>query len=176
MRTGRQTRERVSVPRPPGQGVSTEPARLYLQRLLVGIHLNPHNALTNQTGVDATNAYFTANFTMPPHSNIILHGQFPHSRFYSFTTYGTVNGTVGVATGSVFDYQINPDPGSQNPCQPGVRRDVGNRNFTLTISSEVKPNNPAPNTLYAGARGRPIRSYRSTSRCAFTSRIDCTCR
>jgi len=91
---------------------------------------------------------------MPPHSTIILHGQFPHSRFYSFTTYGTVNGVVGIATNWIFDYQINPDPGSQNPFQPGVRRDVRKRNFTLTISSEVKPNNPAPNTLYAGGAGQ----------------------
>ena len=133
---------------PPGQ-----PAYTY-NDCLWGYILNPNNALTNQTGIDANNAYFTANFAMPPHSKIILHGQFPHSRFYSFTTYGTVNGTVGVATSWIFDYQINPDPGSQNPFQPGVRRDVRNRNFTLTISSEVKPANPAPNTLYAGAAGQ----------------------
>ena len=133
---------------PPGQ-----PAYTY-NDCLWGYILNPNNALTNQTGVDANNAYFTANFAMPPNSNIILHGQFPHARFYSFTTYGTVNGVVGVATGSIFDYQINPDPGSQNPFQPGVRRDVKNRNFTLTISPEVKPDNPAPNTLYAGAEGQ----------------------
>jgi hypothetical protein len=90
---------------------------------------------------------------MPAHSKIILHGQFPHARFYSFTTYGTVDGTVGVATSWIFDYAINPDSGSQNPFEPGVRRDVRRRNFTLTLSSEVKPNNPAPNTLYAGAEG-----------------------
>ena len=89
---------------------------------LWGYVLNPNNALTNQTGIDANNGYFTANFALPPHSNIILHGQFPHARFYSFTTYGTVNGTVGVATSWIFDYQLSPDPGSQNPFQPGVRR------------------------------------------------------
>jgi hypothetical protein len=133
---------------PPGQ-----PAYTY-NDCLWGYVLNRNNALTNQTGIDANNAYFTALFEMPPHSTIILHGQFPHSRFFSFTTYGTVNGTVGVATSWIFDYQINPDPGSQNPFQPGVRRDVSNRNFTLTISSEVKPDNPAPNTLYAGAAGQ----------------------
>jgi hypothetical protein len=136
---------------PPGQ-----PAYTY-NDCLWGYILNPNNVLTNQTGVDANNAYFTANFAMPPHSNIILHGQFPHARFYSFTTYGTVNGTVGVATSWFFDYQINPDPGSQNPFQPGVRRDVRDRNFTLTISSEVKPDNPPPNTLYAGAAGQTDR-------------------
>ena len=121
---------------------------------LWGYVLNPNNALTNQTGIDANNAYFTANFALPPHSNIILRGQYPHARFYSFTTYGTVNGTVGVATSWIFDYEINPDPGSQNPFQPGVRRDVKTRNFTMRISSEVKPENPAPNTLYAGAAGQ----------------------
>ena len=133
---------------PPGQ-----PAYTY-NDCLWGYILNPNNALTNQTGIDANNAYFTANFAMPPHSNIILHGQFPHARFYSFTTYGTVNGTVGIATSWFFDDQIIPDPGSQNPFQPGVRRDVRNRKFTLTISSEAKPDNPAPNTLYAGAAGQ----------------------
>jgi hypothetical protein len=136
---------------PPGQ-----PAYTY-NDCLWGYILNPNNVLTNQTGVDANNAYFTANFAMPPHSNIILHGQFPHARFYSFTTYGTVNATVGVATSWFVDYQINPDPGSQNPFQPGVRRNVRDRNFTLTISSEVKPDNPPPNTLYAGAAGQTDR-------------------
>jgi hypothetical protein len=133
---------------PPGQ-----PAYTY-NDCLWGYVLNRNNTLTNQTGIDANNAYFTSLFAMPPHSTIILHGQFPHARFFSFTTYGTVNGVVGVATSSIFDYQINPDPGSQNPFQQGVRRDVKNRNFTLTISSEVKPSNPAPNTLYAGAKGQ----------------------
>ena len=133
---------------PPGQPAYT------FNDCLWGYVLNPNNALTNQTGIDANNAYYTANFTMPPHSKIILRGQFPHTRFYSFTTYGTVNGTVGIATSWIFDYQINSDPGSQNPFRPGVRRDVTNRKFTLTISSEVKPSHPAPNTLYAGAAGQ----------------------
>jgi hypothetical protein len=114
-----------------------------------GYVLNPNNALTNQAGIDANNAYYSANFAMPAHSKIILHGRFPHARFYSFTMYGT----VGVGTSSIFDYEIKPDPGSQNPFRPGVRRDVRRQNFTLTISSEVKPNHPAPNPLYAGAEG-----------------------
>ncbi len=133
---------------PPGQ-----PAYTY-NNCLWGYLLNPNHWRTNNTGIDANNAYYTANFAMPPNSKIILHGQFPHSRFYSFTTYGTVNGVVGVATSSIFDYQISPDLGSQNPFQPGVRRDVRNRNFTLTISPQVKPANPALNTLYAGAAGQ----------------------
>jgi len=134
-----------------------QPAYTY-NDCLWGYVLNRSNALTNQTGIDANNAYYTSVFTMPPHSKIILHGQFPHARFFSFTTYGTVNGTVGIATSWIFDYKINPDPGSQNPFQPGVRRDVTKRNFTLTISSEVKPANPAPNTLYAGAPGQTDQS------------------
>jgi hypothetical protein len=133
---------------PPGQ-----PAYTY-NDCLWGYVLNPNNTLTDQAGIDANNAYYTTIFAMPPHSKIILHGQFPHSRFDSFTTYGTVNGVVGIATSWLFDYQINPDPGSQNPFQPGVRRDVTHRNYTLTISSEVKPVNPAPNTLYAGTAGQ----------------------
>ena len=104
---------------PPGQ-----PAYTY-NDCLWGYVLNRSNALTNQTGIDANNAYYTSVFTMPPHSKIILHGQFPHARFFSFTTYGTVNGVVGIATSWIFDYKINPDPGSQNPFQPGVRREIG---------------------------------------------------
>src|SRR5436309_2795838 len=50
---------------PPGQ-----PAYTY-NDCLWGYILNPNNVLTNQTGVDANNGYFTANFSMPPHSNIM---------------------------------------------------------------------------------------------------------
>ncbi len=140
-------------PADPDKGYpARQPAYTY-NDCLWGYVLNRNNALTNQAGIDANNAYYSANFAMPPHSKIILHGRFPHARFYSFTTYGTVDGTAGVATSWMFDHEIKPDPGSQNPFQPGVRRDVRRRNFTLTISSEVKPNNPEPNTLYAGAEG-----------------------
>ena len=154
VRTRRKAGQRVPVSLPPGQGYPPgQPAYTY-NDCLWGYVLNPNNWLTNNTGIDANNAYYTANFAMPPNSKLILHGQFPHSRFYSFTRYGTVNGVVGVATSSIFDYQISPDVGPQNPFQPGVRRDVRNRNFTLTISPQVKPANPTPNTLYAGAAGQ----------------------
>ena len=83
-----------------------QPAYTY-NDCLWGYVLNPNNALTNQAGIDANNAYYSANFTMRPHSKIILHGQFPHARFYSFTTYGTVDGTVGIATSWIFDHEIN---------------------------------------------------------------------
>ena len=98
---------------------------------------------------------------MPAGSTITLNGQFPHSRFFSLTTYVTKTTEKGTETGlpstSIYDSQINPDAGSVNPYRPGESRKAKNRSYTITISAQPKPEPPevsAPNTLYAGQVGK----------------------
>ena len=86
----------------------------------------------------------------------MLHGQFPHSRFFSLTSYGTINGQRGTALGGLSDYQIKPDPGSTNPFRDGTSRTTRHRSFTVTLSGNVDPGvgHRAANTFYVGQTGQ----------------------
>ncbi len=87
----------------------------------------------------------------------------------------TRGSTASRRTGPSTEWLVSPPTGSSTTRSTptrvrrtrlpsrGVRRDVRKRNFTLTISSEVKPNDPAPTRWGWGAQGRPIRCSRSTS-------------
>jgi hypothetical protein len=108
----------------------------------------------NVAGPDTNVAYYYSRFKLPAGATVTLHGQFPHSRFFSFTTYVTKEGVTGLPATSVYDEHIDPDPGSVNPFRPGESRKAKNRSFTLTISGETQPAIPAANTLYAGQEGK----------------------
>src|SRR5271167_5157099 len=53
--------------------------------------------------------------TIPAGGKIVLHGQFPHARFFSLTT----SSTLGQIRGHLYDVDIKPDAGSTNPFLPG---------------------------------------------------------
>jgi hypothetical protein len=110
---------------------------------------------TNILGPDTNVAYWYDTFQLPAGAKIVLHGQFPHSRFTSLTSYGTVNGVRGVALGGLSDFEINPDPGSTNPFRDGSKRTANQRSYTVTLSGDVDPGvgNRAPNTFYVGQAG-----------------------
>ena len=107
-----------------------------------------------QLGPDTNVVYYYTRFQLPAGGTVTLHGEFPHSRFMSFTTYKTVNGEPGIASTSLVDEQINPDPGSINPYRAGQSRLSPHRSFTITISGQTPPAEPAPNTLYVGQEGK----------------------
>lgn len=90
--------------------------------------------------------------TIPAGGKIVLHGQFPHSRFFSFTT----SSTLGTIRGHLYDDQIKPDPGSTNPFLPGANRNATHRSFTVTLVDEPDPGtgHEAPNTVYGGVAGQ----------------------
>ncbi len=90
--------------------------------------------------------------TIPAGGKIVLHGQFPHARFFSLTT----SSTFGVIRGHLYDVDIKPDRGSTNPFLPGANRDATHRSFTVTVVDQPDPGpgHEQPNTLYGGVAGQ----------------------
>jgi hypothetical protein len=72
---------------------------------------------------------------------VILQGQYPHSRFFSFTSYVA----EGAAADAILDININPDPGSSNPFRQGSLYGPKN-NYTVSVSAP----NGAPNHVNFG--------------------------
>jgi len=120
-----------------------------------GPGLDWHKSEFNTAGPDTGAIYWYSKYQVPAGATIELHGDFPHARYTSFTTYKTENGEPGVENTFITDVNINPDPGSENPFRAGVSRDTANRAFTLTLSPEPPPpeDQKAPNTLYTGVEG-----------------------
>ncbi len=116
--------------------------------------LNYPVAGQNVLAVDTDVVYFYTRFQLPVGASITLNGQFPHSRFFSLTTYVTNGAESGLPSTSIYDSQINPDAGSVNPFRPGEARNAKKRSYTVTISGQPQPASPAPNTLYAGQEGK----------------------
>src|SRR5271154_3524882 len=116
--------------------------------------LNYPVAGQNVLAVDTDVVYYYTRFQLPAGASITLHGQFPHSRFFSLTTYVSKGAESGLPSTSIYDSQINPDAGSVNPYRPGEDRKAKHRSYTVTISGQPQPADPAPNTLYAGQEGK----------------------
>jgi hypothetical protein len=109
----------------------------------------PYKGLAPETD----NAYYVTSILLPAGATVTLHGQFPHSRSMLFSAYKNLNGEPGIPGSSLVDENIVPDAGSVNPFVAGEPRDATNRSYTITISGEVPPADPAPNMLYAGETG-----------------------
>ena len=67
--------------------------------------LDGRNILGPETNV----SYWYDRFQFPAGARIVLHGEFPHARFMSLTSYGTVTGQHGTALGGLSDVDIDPD-------------------------------------------------------------------
>ncbi len=121
---------------------------------LWGMPLGPLDSL-NILAPDTNVGYWYNRFDLPAGARVVLHGEFPHARFMSLTTYGTVAGQRGTALGGLSDVEIDPDPGSKNPFRPGTLRIGRRRSFTVTLSGDVDPGpgNRAANT-YVGQAGQ----------------------
>ena len=92
-------------------------------------------------------AHYWQSFERIPSGGYIeYHGQFPHARFMSFTNYG---GGLR-AVGGLYDAEIVPDPGSQNPFLPGADRRAEPRWFTVRfVDGQAPPKAERPaNTFY----------------------------
>ena len=102
---------------------------------------------------DSHTDYEVSTDTIPAGGKIVVHGQFPHSRFFSFTT----TAPIGVLHSYLYDDQIKPDPGSTNPFLPGANRNATHRSYTVTIVDQPDPGSghEQPNTVYAGVAGQP---------------------
>ena len=101
---------------------------------------------------DSHTDYPVSTDTIPAGGKIVLHGQFPHARFFSLTA----SSVLGQLRGHLYDIAIKPDPGSTNPFLPGANRNAKHRSYTVTIVDQADPGpgHEQPNTLYAGAAGQ----------------------
>lgn len=80
---------------------------------------------------DTNTFYWTAKFTVPEGATLRLDGQFPHSRYSSFTTYDM----RGQPVESLADYLITPLPGHTNPAREGGDRTARKRAYTIDVEA-----------------------------------------
>jgi hypothetical protein len=109
---------------------------------------------------DIGNTFSTAWFRIPAGARIVLKGDFPHMRHWSFVTYTE----EGVPRDVINDIDIDPDAGSANPFRAGVRRDVEPRRYTFSIANGTPPSPRPRNTVYTLAEpdvaiGMHMRNY-----------------
>lgn len=71
-------------------------------------------------------------------------GEFPHSRYMSFTLYNVTN---QLPVGVLNDFEIEPDPGNQNPFVPGTDRATVDRSYTVRMVPEGSAQAGLPNAL-----------------------------
>ncbi len=98
--------------------------------------------------------YWTAQYSLPAGSRLLIKGRYAHARYQSLTSYNTA---TGVPTDGRNDQRIQPDAGSTNPYVPGALRTAPHRAYTLTVLNETSPTDPGTrlaNTLYAGVAGQ----------------------
>jgi hypothetical protein len=102
---------------------------------------------------DSHTDYEVSTDTIPAGGKIVVHGRFPHSRFFSFT----ITSPLGVLHSYLYDVNIKPDKGSTNPFLPGANRNATQRSYTVTIVDQADPGpgHEQPNTVYAGVAGQP---------------------
>jgi len=103
-------------------------------------------ALLNVLYPDEAAHYWLLALPLLPGQSLVLHGEYPHSRYFSLTSYDPL---LRAADG-IHDTEIAPDPGSSNPFRAGADRTAGSRSYTVRVVRGDRPADPAPNTLYTG--------------------------
>ncbi len=101
--------------------------------------------VTNTTYPDANVTYWIRWLSEGPpgaQSPATIHGQFPASRYMSFSLYDSSDDELD----SIHDTNIAPDPGQNNPFQTAGPQGT----YTITIVYGTAPAMPAANTLYTG--------------------------
>jgi hypothetical protein len=105
--------------------------------------------LVNIAWPDESASYWAAPFYAAPGSTMTIQGRFPLARYMSFHLY---EGSMPVD--AVTDYQLQPAAGT-NPYVAGAPRALGGT-YVLHVVYGQRPQNPAPNTLYAASlNGEP---------------------
>ena len=98
--------------------------------------------VTNKAYPDAGALYWGARFRQPAGSTLKLEGQYPHARYMSVNSYGTVNGVQHAAVDALEDVRIKPDAGSVNPYKVGAKRYAKKRSYTLTMTEGKASDQP----------------------------------
>ncbi len=118
---------------------------------------------------DTGAVYWSAKFTMPPGSRLVLRGRFAHARYQSLNSYADA---TNAPIDALDDVGTRPDHGSVNPYVAGMRRDRARRSYTVTVLDRPPPGERPANTLYAGAPGETVQEliYRVYVPDSFTRR------
>ena len=103
-------------------------------------------------------------YKVDPSIEMVIEGEYPHCRYFSFVAHDMKNRTIA----TLHDSDIAPDQGSVNPFLPGADWNAPNRRYTLIIRFTAPPAGTGPavmrgpqtargNILYAGlqADGTP---------------------
>jgi hypothetical protein len=93
------------------------------------------SGITNVAYPDTDATYWTMPVDTSQYPQVIIQGQYPQSRFFSFTTYVA----QGASAGSILDVDINPDAGSSNPFQqtPPLQQ----HNYTINVGGMAGQSN-----------------------------------
>ena len=101
--------------------------------------------LWNYVYGDSNAVYQCASYDLPDGAYLEMKGEFPRSRYFSVTLYGSEGGDA------LLDNEILPDEGSVNPLVYGENRKAKNRSYTLNLLGGSAPDDRPPNTLYHAA-------------------------
>jgi hypothetical protein len=100
-------------------------------------------ATVNIAYPDLSATYWGHFFQPVPGERLVITGQYPQARYFSFHVYDASLVTID----SAYDAQIAPDPGSANPYVGKPRRGSGD-SYTEYVDFSDPPSDPAPNTIY----------------------------
>jgi hypothetical protein len=108
-----------------------------------GITSNPDTV--NLAYPDLNVTYWAHEFVPTPGERLVIKGQYPAARYFSFHVYDS----TAVPLDSAYDAQIAPDPGSSNPYAAAPLPGSG-ASYTEYVDFHAAPSNRASNTLYVG--------------------------
>ena len=103
---------------------------------------------------DLNASYWTAVISLPTGAHLNIDGSYPHARDMSFNSYDQ----SGVATSSIDDVAIQPDPGSTDPFVAGASRTATARGYSLSVLDQPTPTSRPPTLCTPGSVARPPRS------------------
>jgi hypothetical protein len=105
--------------------------------------------------IDSNATYWAYGFDLNPQNvqkKIRFSGQFPYARYMSLVAYDETGSTIN----QLYDFQLNPLLGQQNPYVPGVDRSVPNRSYEAWLVREGSSRVGQPNTLVIPERVKTV--------------------
>lgn len=90
-------------------------------------------------------------FRVDPSLEMVIQGEYPHCRYFSYVAHDVQNRTIA----SLHDSEIAPDPGAVNPFLPGADWNAPNRRYTVIVRFTPPPAGAGPAVVRGpqGARG-----------------------
>ncbi len=100
-------------------------------------------ATVNVAYPDLSATYWAHYFSPVEGERLVITGEYPAARYFSFHVYDATLVTID----SAYDSEISPDAGSANPFRSKRPQGAGDA-YTEYVDFTSKPTHPAPNTIY----------------------------